>query len=145
MSIFLAQRLHPNLTGQRNPGRPNPTARHAAPPPSERPGCVASFAVSSTWQSGFRATVTVRATGAAAIDGWTVTWTFPGDQAVMQMWNGQYTQTHSKVTVQSEGWNGSPSPKGAARFGFIASGDTPTAVQDLACTVSLATASPSRR
>jgi chitin-binding protein len=68
---------------------------------------------------------------------------FPSDQTVMQLWNGHFTQTKSAVRVESEGWNGSPAATQSSTFGFVGSGPAPTAVHDLACTVSVGTRPPS--
>jgi hypothetical protein len=142
LAIFLAQRLHANGAGQRE-ARTAPTAARS-PSPSERPGCSASFTVAGAWPTGFQANVTVRGSGSAALSGWAVTWTFPSDQTIMQLWNGHYTQTKTAVRVESEGWNGSPAPKESATFGFVGSGAAPTAIHDLTCTVSVVSRSPSR-
>ncbi|MCW2639014.1 MAG: esterase, depolymerase family [Dactylosporangium sp.] len=144
LAIFMAQRLHANGAGQRGAGGAVPTAaRSPAPSPSRPLGCSASFAVASAWPTGFQANVTVRSNGSAAISGWTVTWTFPSDQTVMQLWNGRYAQTKTAVRVESEGWNGSPPAADSTTFGFVGSGPAPTAVQSLTCTVSVVSRSPS--
>nr|WP_240940626.1 cellulose binding domain-containing protein [Planosporangium flavigriseum] len=148
LSIFLAQRLHANGNGSQGGGRAAPTAGRApSPTPSERPGCSASFTVAGAWPTGFQANVTVRSNGTTPIGGWTVTWTFPSDQTVMQLWNGHFTQTKSAVRVDSEGWNALATAKNTATFGFVGSGTAPPGVQNLTCTVSAASASssPSRR
>jgi chitin-binding protein len=147
-AIFLAQQLHANGSGRSGARGVGPTAaRSPLASPSDRPGCTASFTVAGAWPTGFQANVTVRGSGTAAINGWTVTWTFPSDQMVVQLWNGRYTQTKSLVTVQSEGWNSSPAAKDTSSFGFVASGSAPTALHDMTCTVSTVTrsASPTRR
>jgi cellulase/cellobiase CelA1 len=144
LSIFAAQRLHGNEGGQRKGGGTAPTAaRSPAPSPSERPGCSASFTVASSWPTGFQANVTVRTRGSAPINAWAVTWTFPSDQTVMQLWNGHFTQTKGAVRVESEGWNGASPAQNATTFGFVGNGAAPPAVQNLTCTVSMATRSPS--
>jgi hypothetical protein len=144
LSIFMAQRLHGNEAGQRKAGGAASTpARPPSPSPSERPGCSAAFTVAGSWPTGFQANITVRTRGAAAINAWTVTWTFPSDQTVMQLWNGHFTQTKGVVKVESEGWNGSPQAQNATTFGFVGSGAAPPAVQNLACTISTVTRQPS--
>ena len=37
------------------------------------------------------------------------------------MWNGQYTQTGSTVTVRNAGYNGNLGPNASTTFGFLAS------------------------
>ena len=45
-------------------------------------GCSASYSTASQWSGGFVASVTVTDTGSTALTGWTVTFTFGGDQQV---------------------------------------------------------------
>lgn len=144
LAIFLAQRLHASGSGRPDAGGAAPTA--ISPPTgstSDRPGCSASFTVAGAWPTGFQANVTVRTNGSSPVNGWTVTWAFPADQTVMQMWNGHYTQTKAVVTVRSEGWNGSPAAKQSTTFGFVATGTAPTTVHNLSCTVAAVSPSPS--
>ena len=89
--------------------------------------------MASQWPGGFQAEVTVRNTGTAAIAGWRVTWTFPGEQRVVQLWNGSVTVNGSSVTVTSASWNGSLAAGATTSFGFIASGSA-SALPGLACT-----------
>lgn len=37
--------------------------------------------------------------GASSVDGWTLAWTFPGGQQIVNLWNGIATQNGSSVTV----------------------------------------------
>jgi cellulase/cellobiase CelA1 len=147
LAIFLAQWVHASGSERSRAGGAPTPARSPATSPSDRPGCSASFTVAGAWPTGFQANVTVRGNGSSPVNGWTVTWTFPSDQTVMQMWNGRYTQTKSIVTVQSEGWNRSPAAGNSTTFGFVGTGNAPTAVHDLTCTVAGGTGvpSPSRR
>ncbi|MGC9667832.1 cellulose binding domain-containing protein [Planosporangium sp. 12N6] len=142
LAIFTAQRLHANdAPGDRHGAAPTPHRSPATKTP-ERTGCTAAFTVTSTWPSGFQASVTIQTTGSTPINGWTVTWAFPSDQTVTQMWNGHYTQTKAVVTVRSEGWNGSPAAEDSIRFGFVGSGSAPDGVQNLTCTVAAAGSRP---
>ncbi|MEU7571934.1 cellulose binding domain-containing protein [Micromonospora sp. NPDC049240] len=85
------------------------------PPPST---CRVSYRNESEWPGGFVATVTVRNTGAASIDGWTVTFTFPGDQQVTSGWNATVGQTGATVTARNVDWNRTLAPNGSATFGL---------------------------
>jgi Cellulose binding domain len=132
-AIALAQPLH-----LRGGEAARGASRAPAPPPSTSSsagtGCSASLTVTSSWASGFRASVTVRNNGATAINDWTVSWSFPGDQTVTQLWNGHYTQVKSTVTVKSLDWNASPDPNGSTTFGFLGTGAAPETVDELKCT-----------
>jgi hypothetical protein len=70
------------------------------------------------WQGGFTANVTVANTGGSAINGWTLTFTFPGDQRVSNAWNATLTQSGAAVTARNVDFNGSVAPGGSASFGF---------------------------
>lgn len=94
-------------------------------------GCAAVFKISSSWQGGFQATVTVTA-GSRVTSGWTVSWTLASGQSISQVWNGTLTTSGSAVTVRNVSWNGALEPGGHAEFGLIASGTA--AVPVLTCT-----------
>jgi alpha-galactosidase len=70
------------------------------------------------WGGGFTANVTVTNTGTSAINGWTLTWSFPGDQKVTNAWNATVTQSGSSVTATNAGYNATIAPGGNAQFGF---------------------------
>jgi endoglucanase len=94
-------------------------------------GCVATYALTNSWGGGFQASVTIANHGAAAINGWTIKWTFPGDQKITQLWNAGYTQTGAQVTATSLSYNSTIAPGSSVNFGFtgtFTSNDTsPTA------------------
>ncbi|NJC85688.1 lytic polysaccharide monooxygenase auxiliary activity family 9 protein [Planosporangium mesophilum] len=113
---------------------PTPTGTPTTPPPSGGSGCTASYTVGSSWNGGFSANVTVRNSGASAINGWTVKWTFPGTQTVSQLWNGSYSQSGSQVTVKNASYNGSVGGNATTTFGFNGSGASSTSVNNLTCT-----------
>ncbi|MFC7479483.1 cellulose binding domain-containing protein [Luedemannella flava] len=95
--------------------------------------CSATYAVTGQWTGGFQGEVTVKA-GAAAISGWTVTWTFANGQAVSQLWNGTLTTSGSAATVKNVSWNGNLSAGGTATFGFLGSWNGTNAVPTVTCT-----------
>ncbi|MGW1141423.1 glycoside hydrolase family 48 protein [Streptomyces zhihengii] len=57
------------------------------------------------WGSGFTADVTVTNRGTAAIDGWTVTYDYAGNQKLTSGWNGVWSQSGKTVTVKNTDWN----------------------------------------
>jgi alpha-L-fucosidase len=93
------------------------SASATSSPPSG--GATATYAVSSSWPGGFQGQVTVTA-GASAINGWRVSWAFPNDQAITQIWNGTYTQNGANVTASNVSYNGSLAPGASTTFGFLA-------------------------
>ncbi|WP_086807041.1 glycoside hydrolase family 11 protein, partial [Streptomyces murinus] len=80
---------------------PPPTTPPPTTPPPSGSGCSATFTNSSDWGSGFTGSVAVKNNGSAAINGWTVKLTFPGNQTVSSLWNGSYTQSGNTVTVKN--------------------------------------------
>ncbi|XVS68189.1 cellulose binding domain-containing protein [Actinosynnema sp. CA-299493] len=92
---------------------------------------MATARVTGSWQGGFQAEVTVVNPGAARLNGWTVTWTRAGDQAITSLWNGRLTQTGTAVSVDDVGWNGTLAPGASGSFGYTASGSAATA--ELTC------------
>lgn len=85
------------------------------PPPSA--GCQVSYGVNQ-WNTGFTANVTVKNTSSSALNGWTLTFSFPSGQSVTQAWSSVTTQSGSAVTVKNAPWNGSIPAGGSTQFGF---------------------------
>ncbi|MFD1831752.1 glycoside hydrolase family 48 protein [Streptomyces desertarenae] len=57
------------------------------------------------WGSGFTASVTVTNRGSEAIDNWTLTYDYSGNQRLQQGWNGQWSQSGKTVTVKNPPYN----------------------------------------
>jgi hypothetical protein len=90
--------------------------------------CEVAYNVRGEWNTGFTADVTIKNTGAAAINGWTLAWTFPGSQRITYLWSGSYTQSGAAVSVTNAGYNGSIGPNGGTvNFGFNGSYSGPNA------------------
>ncbi|MGW8743346.1 glycoside hydrolase family 48 protein [Streptomyces sp. NPDC055794] len=58
------------------------------------------------WGSGFTAELTLTNRGTDAIDGWTLTYAYAGDQKLGNGWNGTWSQSGRNVTVRSASYNG---------------------------------------
>lgn len=86
-------------------------------------GCQVTYSVTSQWQGGFGASVTITNLG-SAISSWSLAWTFADGQAVTQLWNGGYTQTGDAVTVTNASYNGSIATGATTNFGFNGSWTT---------------------
>jgi cellulase/cellobiase CelA1 len=87
------------------------------PPPPPTGACQVSY-VPNTWQNGFTANVTVTNSSTAAVNGWTLTWSFSGNQQITNAWNATVTQNGTAVTARNVGHNGTISPSGNQTFGF---------------------------
>jgi hypothetical protein len=124
--------------------RPPSSAPPSSPPPSSPPpssappsspppvgACGATYRTVNSWSGGFQGEVTVRA-GASAINGWTVTWTLAGGQAISQLWSGTLSTSGSAVTVKNLSWNGALAASTSTTFGFTGTGSASTPVP--ACT-----------
>ncbi|MCL6589610.1 MAG: glycoside hydrolase family 3 C-terminal domain-containing protein [Firmicutes bacterium] len=82
-------------------------------------GYVVSYAIQSDWGNGATINVTIINNTAAAVNGWTLAFTFPGNQTITNLWNGTYTQSGASVSVKDAGFNASiPANGGSVNFGF---------------------------
>jgi beta-mannanase len=97
--------------------------------------CSAVLHVDNQWNSGFTATVTVKA-GSSAISGWTVGWTWPGSQQVAGGWNATLTQSGSTVSAKNMSYNGSVAASGSTSFGFQGTASGTFTAPALSCTAS---------
>lgn len=124
---------------------PQPTTPAPTTPAPTTPGttaaCRVTYGITSQWQGGFQADVTIANTGTAAINGWTLRWTFPNGQQVTQAWNTTLSQSGGQATATNVSWNGTIAPNGSTAFGFTGSwtgtNAKPTAftVNNAACAV----------
>ncbi|HEY2128998.1 MAG TPA: cellulose binding domain-containing protein [Streptosporangiaceae bacterium] len=118
-----------NIGGATSSPTPAPTPTSPSPSPSPTPSatspgpavCSAAYSVVSSWPGGFQGQVVVRNTGSAALTGWRLGWTFPGDQQISNLWNGSYTQTGAAVAVSSASYDSRLPVGGTATVGFTAS------------------------
>lgn len=80
--------------------------------------CKVTYAASSTWTGGATMNVTVANTSPAAITGWTLTFTFPNDQKITNLWNGTFIQTGQNVTIRNIDYNATIPASGTQQVGF---------------------------
>lgn len=76
-----------------------------------------SYSVSSQWGGGFGANIIITNLG-SPISSWTLTWSFGAGQTITQLWNGNYTQSGSNVSVTNASYNGSIATGGTTTLGF---------------------------
>jgi len=101
--------------------------------------CHVTYTKSSEWAGGFTANVTIGNTGTSAINGWRLTFTFPGDQKITNAWNGTVSQSGESVTATNASYNATIAAGGSTSLGFqgtwTASDAAPTsfAVNGTAC------------
>ncbi|GAB2847268.1 cellulose-binding domain-containing protein [Lentzea nigeriaca] len=98
------------------------------PVSADVPACVVDYHVDQ-WNNGFVGQVKVTNNG-AAVDGWTLTWTFAGDQRVTSSWSAGVTQSGKAVTARNQEFNRGIATGASVQFGFQATfqgtNDTPT-------------------
>ena len=70
------------------------------------------------WGSGFSATITITNTGSTTINGWTLRFTFPGNQQITNSWSATWSQQGQAVTATSLSWNGTLAPAASTGIGF---------------------------
>ncbi len=88
------------------------------PDPTPTGACEVTYTVTNQWSGGFQADVRLTNTGTSAWNGWSLDWSFPGDQKVTQMWNAEHTQSGTSVTARNVGWNSGVAPGASVSFGF---------------------------
>ncbi|MBX6357532.1 MAG: cellulose binding domain-containing protein [Micromonosporaceae bacterium] len=96
------------------------TSATGTPPPAG--ACSATITVTNSWPGGYQADVTVRNNGTSTINGWSVSFTFPGTQQVSNAWNAQVTQSGQQVTARNVSYNGTLAGGASTSFGMIISG-----------------------
>lgn len=89
----------------------------AMPADAAATGCAVEYTVSSQWQGGFNADVTVTNLG-DPLSSWTLTWLYGAGQTVTQAWNTTLTQSGSAVTAKNVSYNGAVATNGTVSFGF---------------------------
>jgi endoglucanase len=97
--------------------------------PTSSASCTVTYSIQSQWSGGFTAQLTATNNGTTPIDGWTVRFSFPGDQRVGQGWNATFAQSGRDVTVTPLSWNRTIPARGSVSFGFNGTntGANPTA------------------
>ncbi|MFF7769044.1 glycoside hydrolase family 48 protein [Streptomyces massasporeus] len=82
------------------------------------------------WGSGFTVDLTLTNRGTAAIDGWTLTYGYSGNQKLANGWNGSWSQAGQTITVKNAPYNGTIAAGGAvstgAQFSYSGSNTAPT-------------------
>ena len=119
-----------NINGSSPTPSPTPTpTTTSTPTPTPTPTttsgsgtCSGTYSVVNSWQGGFQGQVVVKNTGSGTLNGWSLGWTFPGSQAITDLWNGSYTQSGETVTVSNASYDGCLASGATATVGFTATG-----------------------
>ncbi|WP_182905652.1 endo-1,4-beta-xylanase [Microbispora sp. H13382] len=128
----------PSPTPPVSPSPTPPVSPSPTPPVSPSPGtspepggCSATISTVNSWPGGFQSEVTVKA-GNSSVNGWTVSWTWPGGQTISSLWNGTQSGSGSNMVVRNAPYNGSIAAGATTTFGFTANGSAAT--PSLTCT-----------
>ncbi|SCG56839.1 fibronectin type III domain-containing protein [Micromonospora rifamycinica] len=105
-----------NVSIATNEVRVDPPTGPTTSPPG--PTCAVTYQKQAEWPGGFVTNVTIGNTATTTVDGWTLAFTFPGDQRITTLWSATYTQSGSAVTIRNAGWNGTIAAGASVSFGF---------------------------
>ncbi|KOX31097.1 beta-mannosidase [Saccharothrix sp. NRRL B-16348] len=83
--------------------------------------CAVTYKVAGQWQGGFQGDVKIANTGTAAVNGWTLRWTWANGQTVSQSWGATTTQSGSTLSATNVSYTGTIPASGSVSFGFIGS------------------------
>ena len=110
------------VTPTPTPGTVTPTPTPGTVTPTPTPvtggGYVVTYSMND-WGSGATVNITIKNNTTTAVNGWTMVWTFPGNQTVTNMWNASYTQSGASVSAKNLDYNSViPANGGTQNFGF---------------------------
>jgi cellulase/cellobiase CelA1 len=100
-----------------------PAGSHASvvppvPTPTASPSCSSLYTEPPpSWDTGFVGSLTVTSNGTTPITGWTVTYSYTGNETLAGGWSGNWTQSGEDVTVTNASWNGSLAPGASTSLG----------------------------
>ncbi len=100
---------------------PTPTSTPTpTPTPTSTAGlaCQVGYSTQSQWAGGFVAQISITNTGSSAINGWTLGFTFPGDQKITTAWNGTASQSGETVSIANASYNGALAAGQSTSVGF---------------------------
>ncbi|QEY14664.1 DUF1592 domain-containing protein [Cellvibrio sp. KY-GH-1] len=89
----------------------------ASSAPTAQANCSVNYKITNSWGNGGQADVTLTNLGSAKTS-WELCWTFNGNEAINNLWNGTRTQNGKSVCVKSASYNGNLATNGSANFGF---------------------------
>jgi hypothetical protein len=81
-------------------------------------GCLVTY-TPSNWPGAFAVKVTIDNRGTTNINGWTLTFKFPGDEAISSAWNTTFTQTGARVSAASTNYDATIARGGSQSLGFL--------------------------
>jgi hypothetical protein len=105
-----------------NTSLPSPPVTFTVPPPSSGTTCSVAYSLAGSWPGGFQGGVTVTNNATTAVNGWTLTWTWPNSgEVITQLWDGSVSQSGTAVTVTNASYTATIGASGGTvNFGFLA-------------------------
>ncbi|WP_420593722.1 cellulase family glycosylhydrolase [Deinococcus sp.] len=88
------------------------------PPPPTGASCQVTYTLANQWNTGATVNLTIKNTGTAAINGWTLAFAFPGNQQITNAWNGTASQSGKTVSFKNADYNASLAPGASIDIGF---------------------------
>jgi endo-1,4-beta-xylanase len=80
--------------------------------------CHITYTKTAEWAGGFTAQAVIANTGKTAINGWSLAFTFPGDQKLTSNFNGGFSQTGKNATLTNATYNGAIAAGASVTIGF---------------------------
>ncbi|MEV0090861.1 glycoside hydrolase family 48 protein [Streptomyces sp. NPDC050738] len=106
------------------------TAAGGSPAQAATLQCSVDYTVND-WGGGFTANLAVTNRGTAAVDGWSLTYAYAGNQTLTSGWSATWTQSGKNVTAKNLDWNKTLAPGAAtsigANFNYSGTNTAPTA------------------
>jgi O-glycosyl hydrolase len=101
-------------------GSPTPTSSPAPTPSptSSRGSCQVTYTTQSQWAGGFVASVTITNPGSSPVNGWTLAFSFAGDQKITNAWSGSVTQGGANVSISNASYNATIAAGSSVSLGF---------------------------
>ena len=125
-SMASAHRTAGAITASHHLAKRNISAVIAPTAANRATGCLVTYN-SSDWPGAFTVKVTIDNRGTTNINGWTLTFKFPGDEAISSAWNTTFTQTGARVSATNTNYDATIPPGASQSLGFLgtwASNDT---------------------
>jgi chitinase len=94
----------------------------AAGPAQAATTATAAYTKTQDWGTGFEGRWTVKNTGTAAINSWTIEWDFPSGTSVTSAWDADVTNSGAHWTARNKSYNGTLAPGASVSFGFNGTG-----------------------
>jgi hypothetical protein len=80
--------------------------------------CHVTYTKNSEWPGNFTAQVVIANTGTTTVNGWSLAFTFPGDQHVTSNFNGGFSQAGENATLTNASYNATIAAGGSVSVGF---------------------------